>query len=302
MSLPYKPQGLSVIEVSFGAGQEGFSDRRLSVAYRDRAYHRVGMVVEIMRPRISDVDPGVEPDLREGILGGAIADRVAEGLAARRLVCLAGGHCCHATGVVGGIQDALGADTRLGLVWFDAHGDMNTPQTTLTGSLGGMPVAVITGLAWPRWREQSHIVAPLPCDRVLLVGPRNLDPPEAKLIDAVGMPVAKLGPGSRGMDLAQAVRALADRVDVIYLHIDADILDVSLVPNHPTGEPEGPDLAETLSAVEAVLSTGKVIAFALVSVFAQGEGSEVSIESGVQLLAGSLARWRQALEKSGLIR
>ena len=55
-----------------------------------------------------------------------------------------------------------GGEAQVGVLWFDAHGDFNTPRTTLSGMLGGMPVAVCAGLAHPRWRERSYIVAPLP--------------------------------------------------------------------------------------------------------------------------------------------
>ena len=58
-------------------------------------------------------------------------------------------------GVFGGIQEAYGPTVRVGLLWLDAHGDFNTPRTTLSGMLGGMPVAVSAGLAWPNWRERS---------------------------------------------------------------------------------------------------------------------------------------------------
>lgn len=242
--------------------------------------------------------PASAPDVddeegRLGALNGAIADQVAAGRRTGRAVLLAGGNCHHATGVLGGLQDSHGTSAHIGLVWFDAHGDFNTPRTTLSGMLGGMPLAVCAGLALPRWREGAHIAAPLPTDRIILTGARNLDAPEEVLLHATDVVMAAPAPGFPGADLAQAVADLSARVDLIYLHIDADILDASLQPNHRTGEQRGPDLAQTLDAVETVMATGKVAAYAIVSVFGRGEGREISVASGSALLRGGLEAWRR---------
>ena len=156
-----------------------------------------------------------------------------------------------------------------------------------------MPVAVVAGLAHPRWREGSHIAAPIPTDRIILVDMRNLDEPEEQLIRATDAVIAAPAPGFSGADLAEAVADLASRVDMIYLHIDSDILDVSLVPNHATGEPDGPDMEQVLGAVETVMATGKVVAYAVVSVYGEGEGAEVTQASGIELVGGGLRLWAE---------
>ncbi|MBN1666194.1 MAG: arginase family protein, partial [Anaerolineales bacterium] len=201
----------------------------------------------------------LEPELRPehftldeveniGRLGGEIAEAVANGCEKGRGVLVTGGNCSHMTGVLGGLQQAYGAQARIGLVWFDAHGDFNTPRTTISGMLGGMPVAVAAGLAYPNWRERSGMLAPLATDRILMVDVRNLDPAEAQLMRATEVVTAAAAPGFPGVDLQQAVTELAARVDFIYLHIDADILDERYVPNHPTREPNGPDMAQVQAA------------------------------------------------------
>jgi arginase len=159
--------------------------------------------------------------------------------------------------------------------------------------LGGMPVAVCAGLALPTWRERAGIVAPLPTDRIVFVDVRNLDPPEAQLVRASAAVVAAAAPGRPGADLGAAVADLAARCDLIYLHVDSDILDLALVPNHGTGEPDGPDLAEVTAAMELVLATGKVAALAVVSVYGEGPGSAVSVASGVGLIRAGLAAWKR---------
>ena len=270
-------------------------------------YASAGVPFTVTEPLLPErgADSASDAPLKLGLLGGAIADVVAR---TRRpgspqsagapqssgaAVLMVGGNCTHITGVLGGLQDAHGPAARVGLVWFDAHGDYNTPKTTLTGSLGGMPVAVAAGLALPRWREGSHIVAPLPTDRIILVDVRNLDAPERTLIEATETVIAAPAAGFPGADLGEAVTALAERVDMLYLHIDADILDMRYVPGHWTPEPEGPDMAQVQAAIETVMATGKVVAFAVVSVPVHGEDHVTGLNSGIALIGAGLDAWRR---------
>lgn len=291
MTITTSLQTLRIITVrhrqSHLGGQDGYPDVDASLAaYRQAdVYDAAGVPATMVAPEMPAGRTGDEvTDL--GLINGAIAEVVAAGRRAGDAVCLVGGDCTHLTGVVGGLQDVHGPGTRLGLVFFDAHGDFNTPQTTLTGSLGGMPVAVAAGLAHPRWREGAHIAAPIPTDRLLLVDVRNLDPEEARLIHAAGVTTAPVGPGLRA-----AIDDLAARCDLLYLHIDSDVLDARYVPNHGTVEPDGPDMAQVLDAVEAVMATGQVAAYAVVSVYTEGPGRERSLVSGVALVRGGLGAW-----------
>ncbi len=286
--------GLQVIAVRYVGSRLAQGDERALDAYiASGVYHTARVPVEVVEPafpealRVED-----EPD-NLGLLGGEIARAVAFARRQGKAVLMTGGNCTHATGILGGLQDAYGLAARIGLVWFDAHGDFNTPKTTLTGSLGGMPVAVCAGLAYPRWREASHIAAPLPTDRIVMVDVRNLDETEEALIRATDILVAAPAPGFPGADLGHSVAALASRCDMLYLHIDADILDESLVPNHGTAEPDGPDMRQVQAAIDAVMATGKVVALAVVSVYGQGDGCQVSVASGIELIRAGLEAWRR---------
>ena len=144
------------------------------------------------------------------MIGGEIAAAVAAGRRAGKPVLVVGGTCDAVPGIMGGLQQAHGPAARIGLVWFDAHGDFNTPGTTLSGMLGGMPVAVAAGLALPRWRRASRQMAPLPTDRIVMVDVRNLDPAEEQLIRATDVVIAAPAAGFPGQDLRQAIADLAD--------------------------------------------------------------------------------------------
>ena len=247
------------------------------------------------RPEIRTVHvpPAEVPDDPIAFLalqGGRIADAVAAGARAGLPVLVTGGNCTCLPGVLGGLQQAFGPAARIGLVWFDAHGDFNTPQTTLSGMLGGMPVAVSAGLCYPEWREGSQQLVPLPTGRIVMVDVRNLDPDEERLIRWTGITVVPI----ERDQVAAAARRLAAKTDLIYLHVDADVLDATLVPTHRTREPDGPGLDQTLAAIKAVVETGKVRAVGLVSVYAEGEGGETTLRSASELLRGSLRAWREA--------
>ena len=293
---------LQVIGIRYRGVQFADNDERALDAYiASGIYDAIEVSVGITEPQFPghpmlEDDPQNPYHAREadfGLFNGLIAEQVATARRAGKAVLMTGGDCVHITGVVGGLQDVHGPDARIGLVWFDAHGDFNTPYTTLTGSMGGMPVAVCAGLAFPTWRESAHIAAPLPADRIAMVDVRNLDPAEEQLIRSAGILIAAPAAGFSGDDLTAVITDLASRCDLLYLHIDSDILDESYVPNHSTVEPDGPDMAQVLAAVDVVMATGKVAAYAVVSVYASGEGRERSVQSGIELIGGGLAAWKR---------
>jgi len=259
----------------------------------DQVYAAIDAPFEIVEPRLLDRQRTGDEIQDIGILGGIIADEVAAARKVGQSVLMVGGNCCHMTGVLGGLQAADGPQARIGLVWFDAHGDFNTSKTTLSGMLGGMPVAVAAGLTHPNWRESSRIVAPLPTSRILLVDVRNLDRAEEQLIRATDAVIAAAAPGFPGLPLDQAVADLATRVDQIYFHIDADILDERYTPNHGTKAPGGPSMDQVKAAIETVMSTGKVTAFAVVSVSGTGTDAEIMVASGMELIRSGLTDWQK---------
>lgn len=293
--------GVQVIGVRYRGSTPAVRDERALDAYlASGVYNSIDAPVTVTEPQLPEDKRSEEPTDNLGLMGGAIADAVASARQEGKGVMMVGGDCSHITGVLGGLQDVYGSDAKIGLVWFDAHGDFNTPRTSFSQMLGGMPVAVSAGLAYPRWREMSHLSAPIPTDRILMVDVRNLDEPEEQLIRATEITIAAPAQGFPGADLKQSVDELAAKCDVLYFHIDSDILDEAFVPNHGTREPNGPDMQQVQDAIETVMATGKVVAYAVVSVYAEGEGSETSVKSGIELLRGGLESWnRHGMPQTG---
>ncbi len=125
------------------------------------------------------------------------------------------------------------------VVWFDAHGDINTPETTTSGYLGGMALSGPLGL-WDSGFGQG-----LAGRNTILVGARDIDPPEQRLIDQGLITLVPPGP-----KLAERVAAaVAGRP--VYMHLDCDVLEPGIVPTDYR-VPGGLDLTELHDAMQAL--------------------------------------------------
>ena len=232
--------------------------------------------------------------MRLGEFNAQVAAAVSEAIGRGAQPFLAGGTCSHLPGMVGGLEQAYGPTARIGLIWMDAHGDFNTPSTSYSQMLGGMPVAVVAGLCYPTWRERAGIESPMPTDRILMIDVRNLDDREETLIRSTAVTIARFGDNGEPDEIVAAIDALAANVDYLYLHIDSDILDEAFQPNHPTAEPNGPDDKTVDALIEHVMATGKVVALAVVSINPQEPGGAISLASGQQMMRTGLKSWAAA--------
>jgi arginase len=134
------------------------------------------------------------------------------------------------------------------LVWFDAHGDLQTPETSTSGYLGGFPVRQLVGGS-DRSVPDRLGLRPVPESDVLLVDARNLDPPEAEFLRSSAI---------RRVPVDAVVEALPE--GPVQLHVDADVVDPGDLPGLRFPASAGPRLPQVFSAVRAVLSTVPVVA------------------------------------------
>jgi arginase len=163
--------------------------------------------------------------------------------------------CPSMPGLVAGLQRSgpTRDPLRIGMLWLDAHPDINTPETTRSGSLGGMPVAVATGRALHRMRLDAKLDPPLADQYVVMGGVRLTDPLEQDILDnsrIEQLSVDDLRKASTSV-FAQLDR-LARISDRIYVHIDMDVLDPAEVPGHGNKVPGGPSSQELASLFEQI--------------------------------------------------
>ena len=199
--------------------------------------------------------------------------------------------CPSMPGLVAGLQrsgppnEAL----KIGMLWLDAHPDFNTPETTRSGSLGGMPVAVATGRALHRLRLDAKLEPPLPDVHVVMGGVRLTDPLEQHLLDESRIEQVSVD------DLRQAspaVFAQLDRLDrltdKIYIHIDMDVLDPREVMAHGNKVPNGPSSEQLAALFEQIFRRyPKASGIGFATIPAQDEGG-LSIAAVNRMIAGAV--------------
>jgi arginase len=252
--------------------------------------------IEIQKTLIAYLDPAAKEEGRTavniGTLGASTAELVAQALSDGCPALVLTGDDTAAVGVVSGVQMAQGADARIGVVWLDAHGDFNTPETSYSGILAGMSLSIIAGLSGPNWRRAARMAAPVPTSRILIAGVRELDEKEEALIRATDVKVIPSAELKTGDAFAQALQRLANDCDSIVLHLDVDVLDPHLGPSTTTPSENGLDLEAAAAAVRSVLETGKVAAWTICNVNpGGGRRGERTIASTLELISTSITSW-----------
>ena len=207
-----------------------------------------------------DIDWGMnKPDLPEdtkqsrmSVLHAFIADHVEESLRRRDRPVSIAGDCCTAIGVTAGIQRA---EVDHLLIWFDAHGDFNTWETSPSGFLGGMPLAMLVGRGEQTMLD-SLSMSPHPEARVVFTDGRDLDPLEREAME-----------GSSLVHLTDVkdVRTYELPDLPLHVHFDTDILSPETAPAMNYLAPGGPDLQQLKDVFQYLAGTGRIIAVSLSS-------------------------------------
>ena len=201
---------------------------------------------ELITPEL----PAGEVWERLAVLYTAVARAVTRGRAdGERPVVVASGDCLTALGTVAGLQ-AAGADPAV--VWFDAHGDVQTPETSSSGYPAGMVLRLLTGYR-PELIASRLGLKPVAENRIVLAGARDLDPPEVTYLDQSQI---------RRREVADL--DVADLPDgPLYVHVDLDVIDGAQLPGLRYPTPRGPDAGHVADALSLLLGTGRVAAFGI---------------------------------------
>jgi arginase len=240
-----------------------------------------------------DPDPRAKNRVRICDYLPRLAAHVGDGLAARgpgaRLLVL-GGDCTSHAGAMAGLRRAL-PGARLGLAWFDAHGDFNTPDTTPSGNVWGMPFAMACG------RGDADLVAAADGPSVAeanaaLLGGQVLDETESRMLAASG--VAQFGPGMLAGDAGMAAltgwaAVVGSRIDGWYIAFDLDALDASGGWSLAMSESDGLALETAVAAVKVIAGSGPVLGFgATAAMVRQDVDLEPTVDAIATLAAAAL--------------
>ncbi len=200
------------------------------------------------------------------------------------------GDCTHAVGAIGGLAQAKGSP---GVVWFDAHGDLNTMETTTSGFFGGLPYAVALGWDLDDWRLAAGLEQPVRPEAAALIGASDLDPAEVEALqrhpilrmDAVVM--MKSGVAER---IQAALRPRANEAQAWYMHIDLDVAGPEENPGNLTPAPHWPPRQHIIDAARAAAQTVSVKVASL-AVYnpagdVNGRGARFGLDMAIAIVEG----------------
>lgn len=251
---------------------------------------------ELIRP-IQDVRLNSEQERKYGewnrmaLANANFADVVREGLQDNLITIGLEANCNDLLGMLSGLKyDADGNARRVGLVFYDAHGDFNVPETTLSGMLGGMPVAVAAGHALHNLRQTTGLTEPLPMSDIMWGGVRDLDPLEAdrfREYEVRQVSVEDIRQVSE--NFRKQFAALAAGVDVVYVHVDMDVLEPDEVPGHGLAVPDGPSSKTLAAAIAVMFENPKTVALGIASTPSFNKDPQgVSRQAALNLIEGAL--------------
>lgn len=198
------------------------------------------------------------------------------------------GNCTHAPGAAGGLARAAGA---AGIVWFDAHGDMNTTQTTLTGLWGGMPYAVALGWGLDDWRLAAGLDQPVRAEAAALVGASDLDPAELDALARHPILRADATDLTDPAGVARLERDLAARAaeaPAWYLHLDVDVAGPEIVPGALTPAPHWPPRQRLIEAAAATARAVPVRVFGLAAYDPAGDPTGSGARFGLDMALAAI--------------
>ena len=204
---------------------------------------------------------------------------------------LGGDHSLAAGSVAASAAHARGVGHAIGLIWIDAHGDMNTPDSTPSGNVHGMPLAALLG---PEPAELSSIGGFSPtvlAQNTALIGVRNLDEREKDLVRNSGVHVYTMKDIDRlgvATVAAQALEAIGGGTGGIHLSVDLDVCDPSIAPGVGTPVKGGLNYRETHLLMEIVAESGRLTAMDLVEVNPTLDVRNATAELGTELALSAL--------------
>ena len=194
-------------------------------------------------------------------LAGLVAEACREG----RTPLVLGGDHSVALGTLGGLASVHGPGAVL---WFDAHGDVNRPETSPTGNVHGMPLAAALGLAGPGFEREAWPMPALEPERVSLIGTRSLDAGERDLLRGLGCAVYTMTDlDRRGVELCvEEALERARGARFVHVSFDLDVVDPEVAPGVGTPVRGGLSYREAHLAMELVAESGLLGSFELVEV------------------------------------
>ena len=216
-----------------------------------------------------------------------IAELVVRAVDGGYLPLVLGGDHSVALGTLGGLARARGPG---GVLWFDAHGDLNRPETSPTGNVHGMPLAAALGIAGPEFESEAFRLPAVEPGRVALVGVRSLDEAERTLLAELEARVYTMSDLDR-LGVETVVREALEHVSgdgFVHVSLDMDVLDPDMAPGVGTPVRGGLSYREAHLALELISESGLADSLEVVEVNPILDRGNETAQLAVELVASAL--------------
>lgn len=283
-------------ELDLGSGRRGVDMGPSAIRYAELGEriselgltaHDWGNVATSLRETVAMGDQGARflAEIKETCEG--VARRVATAVGEGYLPLVLGGDHSVALGTLGGMASSMGPGAA---IWLDAHGDLNTPETTPSGNVHGMPLAAALGQISDGFQSEAWPLPSLDPNRVSLIGVRSLDAGEKELVKRLGLAVSTMSEIDR-RGLEEVVRdALARAEGAAFLHVslDMDVIDPDVAPGVGTPVRGGLSYREAHLAMELIAESGLLDSFEIVEVNPILDRENETARLAVELAASAL--------------
>jgi len=223
-----------------------------------------------------------------------LAELVEAALDRNHLPIVLGGDHSMAMGTLAGVSKVFQRQQQsIGLIWFDAHADFNTPESSPSGNVHGMPLAAAVGIGPPELTELSGFSPSVKPQNAVLVGVRDIDIPEKELLASSAVRVFTMRDiDERGMRsvVEEAIRIATHHTAGLAVSWDMDFLDPSLAPGVGTPVKGGASYREAHLAMEMIADTNKLLSLELVEVNPVLDHMNTTAILGVELIQSALGK------------
>jgi arginase len=223
-----------------------------------------------------------------------LADTVQKTLAEGALPIVLGGDHSIAVGTVSGVAEHFRkSEKRIGLIWLDAHGDMNTPDSSPSGNVHGMPLAAIIGYGAPELVEMFGYKPKVHPRNVAVVGARDLDSKERRIVKESGIHVFTMRDiDERGMRevMQEAIRFATDDTDGMAVSLDLDFVDPEDAPGVGTPVRGGVTYREAHLAMEMIADSEAMMSLEVVEINPVIDEHNKTAQLGVELVLSGLGK------------
>jgi arginase len=215
-------------------------------------------------------------------LNRLLSQAVKSAITSGRFPLVLAGNCNSCLGNMAGINS-----DQPGVVWFDAHGEFNTPETTVSGFLDGMPLAIATGRCWKAIAGTIPGFAPIRESNVILVGARDLDNEEQRQLAQSDVNLIR-AEGRKDDEILHSIEAalagLQNRVTGIYLHLDMDAFEISPGRANHFGATGGLSVDLIEKAIAATKERFRIMSATVASFDPAGDIKGLFLEAGLRCI------------------